>query len=123
LAREREEKAMLASPQALSMMLAGTNMAPQARAKLTFDRGTGRAMLFADGLPPAPAGKAYQLWFIAGTHVMPGGVFKPDAQGRAVAHDQVPAEARGSAVFAVTLEPQGGVPAPTGEKYLLSAAS
>jgi len=32
--------------------------------------------------------------------------------------DQVPAAARKSAVFAITLEPAGGVAAPTGSIYL-----
>jgi anti-sigma-K factor RskA len=37
--------------------------------------------------------------------------------------DQLPEEARGATVFAVTLEPSGGVSAPTGAMYLKSAAS
>ncbi|HEY0004782.1 MAG TPA: anti-sigma factor [Pyrinomonadaceae bacterium] len=121
LVEAREENRMLAAPD--TALLAGTNMAPQARGKLTFDKQTGRAMLLAYDLPPAPPGKAYQLWFIAGSHVMPGSVFQPDAQGRAVMREQMPAAARSASIFAVTLEPQGGVPAPTGEKYLLSSTS
>jgi hypothetical protein len=53
---------------------------------------------------------------------MPGKVFTTDSAGNAMSHDQVPAEALGSTVFAVTLEPQGGVESPTGPKYLLSPA-
>lgn len=81
-------------------------------------------MLFAYNLPPAPAGKAYQLWFIADLkHPVPGAVFNTDQQGRAVMRDQVPEAGRNASVFAVTLEPAGGVSAPTGEKYLLSPLS
>jgi anti-sigma-K factor RskA len=125
LARQLEKQAPFASPESQAAVLAGTNVAPRARAMLAFDRKTGRAMLIANDLPPAPAGKAYQLWFIADGHVMPGGVFTPDARGHAEVRDQMPAEGlkAPSAIFAVTLEPAGGVTAPTGEKYLLSQTS
>jgi hypothetical protein len=123
LAVVREENMMLASPDTRTALLAGTQMAPQARARLTIDKQTGRAMLSVYNLPPAPEGKAYQLWFIADGRVMPGKVFKPDAQGSVLMHEEVPAAARLTAVFAVTLEPQGGVQSPTGEKYLLGSSA
>ena len=123
LARERESKELLSAPDASMTSLAGTEMAEKARAKLVFDRKTGRAMLMADDLPPAPAGKAYQLWFIAeGKPPMPGRVFTPDAAGHAEMRAELPFEARNATIFAVTLEPSGGVAAPTGPKYLLSAS-
>ncbi|HEX8423325.1 MAG TPA: anti-sigma factor, partial [Pyrinomonadaceae bacterium] len=105
--------------------LSGTKVAERARARLTFDARTGRAMLMAADLPPAPTGKAYQLWFIAeGKPPMPGSVFQPDARGHAEMHETIPPEGRSdAAVFAVTLEPAGGVSAPTGEMYLKSSAS
>jgi anti-sigma-K factor RskA len=124
LAREREAKELIAAPEARITALAGTEMATRARAKFVYDRKTGRAMLMADDLPPAPAGKAYQLWFIAeGKPPMPGHVFNTDASGHAEMAEHLPEEARGATVFAVTLEPSNGVPAPTGAKYLLGAAS
>jgi anti-sigma-K factor RskA len=124
LAREREAKELISAPEAQIMTLAGTEMATRARAKFVYDRKTGRAMLMADDLPPAPAGKAYQLWFIAeGKPPMPGHVFNTDSAGHAEMSDQLPEEARGATVFAVTLEPSGGVSAPTGAMYLKSAAS
>ena len=124
LAREREARELIAAPEARIMTLAGTEMATRARAKFVYDRTTGRAMLMADDLPPAPAGKAYQLWFIAeGKPPMPGHVFNTDADGHAEMRDQLPIEARGATVFAVTLEPSNGVPAPTGPMYLKGGAS
>lgn len=124
LAREREALELIAAPSARMATLAGTEAATNARAKFVFDRNTGRAILMADNLPQAPAGKAYQLWFIIdGKSPMPGQVFTPDASGHAEMRDQVPAEARNATIFAVTLEPSNGVPAPTGPKILLSAAS
>lgn len=104
--------------------LAGTKVAPGARATMTYDRRTGRATLTAYNLPPAPAGKDYQLWFIIGGKPVSGGVFRTDAAGAARMNARLPTDGRNSApVFAVTLEPRGGVSAPTGEKYLLSSTS
>jgi anti-sigma-K factor RskA len=123
-AEERQARELLTAPGARTAQLAGTNVAVGANAKLAFDPQTGRAMLFAYNLPPAPPGKAYQLWYIADlAHPVPGGVFNTDARGVAVLHDEVPAAGRNASVFAVTLEPQGGVSAPTGDKYLLSPIS
>jgi len=113
---------LLTHPDTKIAELAGTKDAPGAHAMLLFDHKTGRAILMAKGLPSAPAGKAYQLWFMSGGRPMAGKVFTTDSAGNAMSHDQVPAEALASTVFAVTLEPQGGVASPTGPMYLLSPA-
>ena len=132
LARERESRELIATraQQDVKMLTAssfttlkGTEAAPGARAMLAYDPNTGRAMLLADNLPPAPAGKAYQLWFIAGNKPLPGTVFTPDVNGHAEVRDQAPLDGRDATIFAVTLEPSSGVSAPTGDKYLLGAAS
>jgi anti-sigma-K factor RskA len=122
LERTRRERELLASPDAHSSELAGLHTAESARARLVFDEHTGEAMLTAMNLPPAPAGKAYQLWFIADGRPLPGSVFSTDAQGRALMHEQIPAEGRRAQVFAVTVEPAGGVESPTGEMVLKGAA-
>ena len=124
IAREREVSEVLAAPTAAMVALAGKESAPRARASLIYDRATGRAILMASGLPPAPDGKEYQLWFIAGTRPpMPGRSFKTDGTGRALMRDEIPAEGRDAKTFAVTLEPAGGLPAPTGSIYLVGSAS
>ncbi len=124
LARRQEAIDLMTSPGATVTALAGTDMATRAHGKFVYDRDTGRALLMAYDLPPAPDGKAYQLWFIAeGKPPMPGRVFNTDSAGRAEMREQLPVEARAASVFAVTLEPSGGVPAPTGAKYLLGSAS
>jgi anti-sigma-K factor RskA len=122
LARAGEMNEVLASPDARVERLAGKGVAPQARALVAYDHSTGRAALVASGLPPAPEGKAYQLWLIADNKPLPGGTFKTDADGRARVSDRLPSGI-GQPVFAVTLEREGGETAPKGEMYLLSAAS
>lgn len=119
---EQEIIAMFTAPDTKVMPLNGTAIAPQATARLAYNK-AGNAMMIVNGLQPAPAGKDYQIWFIVDGKPMPGGVFKPDTKGHVEMRAQIPAQARAASAFAVTLEPQGGTKAPTGEKYLLSAAS
>lgn len=123
LDREREALEFFTRPGMRMTELEGTKDAPVAHAMLAVDGKSGHAMLMVKGLPQAPAGKAYQLWFIAGTRPMPGKVFKTDASGNAMLDDQLPADALNAATFAVTLEPQAGVASPTGPMYLLTPAT
>ncbi|HEV2764529.1 MAG TPA: anti-sigma factor [Pyrinomonadaceae bacterium] len=124
LAAARESSDLLTSPETLFATLEGTKAAPNAGARVAFDSQTGRALLLAYDLPPAPAGKAYQLWFIKGTErPVPGHVFKPDERGRGSLRDQAPPEGLQADTFAVTLEPEQGVPQATGEIYLVGKIS
>ena len=66
-----------------------------------------------------PGDKAYQLWFVTTTGPVSASVFTPDNQGSAeIVAGINPAMAQPTAM-AVTLEPAGGVPAPTGSMYLV----
>ena len=88
---------------------------------LAYDGSTGRAVVMATGLPPCPEGHAYQLWLIADNKPLPGGTFKADAQGRARLSDRLPPN-HTAPTFAVTLEREGGVPAPQGDVFLLGTS-
>lgn len=121
LRQENELANILSEPGARLTELKGTAQASTATAKLVYDK-NGRAVLLASNLPPAPAGKEYQLWFIVGSNApLPGKSFAPDSAGHGTLHDQVPRQALDSAVFAITLEPAGGVNTPTGQIYLSSS--
>ncbi len=71
------------------------------------------------GMPPSPAGKAYELWAIPpGGSPIPAGVFTVDAKGTASLRVSPVAPGTEVETFAVTLEPASGVLAPTGAMYL-----
>lgn len=114
---------LMTAPGAGLARMAGTKDAPQARASYAYDRESGRALLLAAGLPPAPEGKAYQLWYFEDKTPLPGPVFQIDADGRATFSDTIPAQWRSARSFAVTLEPAGGVREPTGSVYLAGPAT
>lgn len=122
LASARNVSDLLAAPGVRFAELAGKKPAPGAHAMLAYDHSTGRAVIMAAGLPPCPAGHAYQLWLINDNKPQPGGTFRTDAAGQAHMTDRLPAGV-GSPTFAVTLEREGGVPAPEGDIYLLGSSS
>jgi anti-sigma-K factor RskA len=120
LARTREFVQLATTPGAKTNELKGVDLGAGATARFAYDK-TGHAMLMADNLPSVPRGKAYQLWFIVGKNPpMPGKTFSPDSAGKGMLIDQMPKEALDSAIFAITLEPEGGVDRPTGQIYLRS---
>ena len=107
---------LLRDPATRVVDLRGQGAASAATARMIWnDAGGGH--LFVAGLAPAPTGKTYELWTIADAAPKPAGLFAVDGQGRAV--HRVAAE-RGVKVFAVSLEPEGGVSAPTGPIVLAS---
>ncbi|HEV7552813.1 MAG TPA: anti-sigma factor [Candidatus Angelobacter sp.] len=124
LGRQRDALAVLNSPDAKKMELAGTQTAQGARGTFVYDQKTGRAILMADGLPATTGDKAYELWFIPKGHSpMPGKMFTVDASGHAMLPENMPAEAMENAVIAITLEPRKGSAVPTGAIYLSSPSS
>lgn len=71
---------------------------------------SGRAVLIVFGLKAAPPGKEYQAWFVSGKTPHSAGLFKGGETELVIPLGQrLPKDA----VFAVTVERAGGVPAPT----------
>ena len=94
--------------------LAGLPPAPNAQSVVFWNPDT-KDLYFNPGtLPPAPEGKEYQLWAIAGDTPVDAGLFNATT---AEARPMKPISAANA--FAVTLEPAGGSPTPTGEMYVL----
>jgi anti-sigma-K factor RskA/predicted nucleic acid-binding Zn-ribbon protein len=111
---------IFSSPYAKMASLAGTDMAKDAYALVFVEPDTRRGFFYASNLPALPAGKTYQLWVITDEPVS-AGVFPLDRgrKGRVMLHD-IPDVAR-IKQFAVSLEPEGGRPQPTGRIYLAGA--
>jgi anti-sigma factor RsiW len=70
----------------------------------------GSAVLVLNALPAAPSGKTYQAWVITDDTPVSAGVFAP-SKDRAVV--PIPQTVPAGSVVAVTIEPDGGVSAPT----------
>ena len=109
--------AVLTAPDLRQVTLAGQNPAPRAAGR-GFWSGT-RGMVFAaTALPPLPAGRTYQLWYLTANSPVSAGLFAPDTTGAIAAAFDAPPPGPAPIGLAVSLEPEGGVPAPTGALYL-----
>jgi anti-sigma-K factor RskA len=128
IARLRADREKLSSIVAVMssskvMHLAGQEISPRSSANVFLDPAQRRAFVFLHNLPPNPGDKSYQLWVIRADQVKPqsAGVFTVDANGNAsLVVQNLPVDTNIKAL-AVTLEPRGGVPAPTGQKYLVGS--
>ena len=120
-AAERGTSAMavLTSPDVARIALAGQADAPDARAVAYWSRS--RGMVFnASKLPPPPAGKTYQVWVVTSDPApLSAGLIDPDPEGDVEVVFATPPDIPQPVAVAVTLEPAGGVPSPTGAKYLV----
>jgi anti-sigma-K factor RskA len=108
--------ANLVGPDVQAVSVSGTG--PQPSAKYFLDKRASRIVFVANALPPARAGRIYQLWGIeAGRSPVSLGTFNTDSSGRTIASVSVPPGLR-IAVTAVTDEPSGGSAQPTTTPFL-----
>ena len=111
--------AILTAPDVARVDLAGQQpVSPGASARAFWSRS--RGMVFnASNLPPLPAGRTYQLWVVTAQAPISAGLLTPDIQGSVSEVFNTPPDIPQPIAMAVTIEPAGGVPAPTGDKYLV----
>jgi anti-sigma-K factor RskA len=109
------------APETRAVNLAGQGDTPGARARAFLDPENRRLFLYVYDLPAPPPGRTYQLWLIVGGTPVSMGTFgvEPDGRGR-LDSASVPSF-EGDVTVAVTVEPAGGVPQPTGPMVLLGS--
>ena len=109
---------VLGAPDVVRVELAGQAAAPQATGRAFYS--PSRGLVFtAVNLPSLPAGRVYQLWVVTGTVKVSVGVMSPDSAGRLRDVSQITAGQPDA--IALTIEPEGGVPQPTGAMYLVGS--
>lgn len=120
LARKLE---VLTSGETASIRMAGQEVAPAASAAIFMNSPARKALVFFNHLPPTAPDKSYQLWVIRSDQPEPqsAGTFEVGADGKAtLGVENLPVDTEIKA-FALTLEPRGGVNAPTGPKFLIGS--
>jgi hypothetical protein len=103
--------------------LAGVDASPGAVARAYWSATQG-LLIVADRLPTPPPGRAYQVWMIGGgsTDPVSAGLIEGVSSGRGMLIAPPPqGVSTGPLTVAVTDEPAGGLPAPTGSKHLLGS--
>jgi anti-sigma-K factor RskA len=121
LSEEKEITQFVSQPGVRMTPLAGTDKSPQAAGKILWSAEEKKALFYASKLPALPEGKTYQLWIIANNKPFDAGIFSVDPQGRSFLRVPSLSEADKAQKFAVTVEPAGGVPQPTGDMHLLGS--
>jgi anti-sigma-K factor RskA len=119
--RLRLEK-VLSAPDLRLTRLAPLAPAPGAGAIVAVSATNKAAVFQAAGLPAAPAGKTYELWWITKEHgPVAAGLFQAEDGHPVIAPVALPPPGEHVLLSAVTLEPAGGVSKPTGAMYLKGA--
>ncbi len=115
-------RTVLTAPDLARIDLAGQAAAPRAAARAFWSRSNG-LVFTASNLPAPPAGRVYQLWVLSAQPApISAGLVTPDANGLVNAMFRTPTDIPAPVAMAVTLEPAGGVPSPTGDKFLVGVA-
>lgn len=110
---------ILSAPDVRRINLAGVPPAASASAN-AFWSPTQGLFLSGTNLPALPAGRVYQLWMVTPEQAALGiALLTPDAGGRVTTITPTPPGVTRVAAIAVTVEPTGGSPSPTGEKVLV----
>ena len=110
---------LLRIPNVKAVSLTGSDMAKRAAGFLLYDSRTQKVWLYSVNLPECPAGTTYQLWAIHDKPMSIGTFHMDHGDTAHLLVKKVPSFTDAK-TFAVSLEPSGGRPQPTGPMYLLS---
>jgi anti-sigma-K factor RskA len=122
LGRLREAFAILSAPGTTDVAFGqGQPAPPTGRVFVNPSRGV---MMVASHLPPAPAGRIYEMWVIPkGGAPRPAGLFQ-SSNGDAVVHiEPGPVDIAATSAIAVTLENETGAAQPTSRPLIVAALS
>lgn len=120
LARLNEALALMNDPAVKEVVFgAGAPAPPKGRVFVHPRQGV---LLLAYNLPPAPAGKLYEMWVIPkGGSPVPAGLFQSEADGTALYLRRGAVDVATTGAVAVTLEAEAGAAAPTSTPIIVAA--
>jgi hypothetical protein len=112
LAASEKKYAILRSPDLRTVNLRGESEGARLDARAFVDNDKRTWLVLAYQLPKLPADKDYELWFFNGDRPVRAGILSQDPDEPT--HIDVPPDLPRITATAVTIEPKGGVPQPTG---------
>jgi len=115
LAQLQKDSEMLLRPTVRMASLQPMPVAPSAAAKVFWDTTSKDVYLLINNLPQPASDKQYQLWALIDKQPVDLGVFEVKQNRLMVRMKNV----QNAEAFAVTLEPKGGSPMPTGDMYVM----
>ncbi len=120
---EKEEQIMdyVKNPAVSVINLAGTMSELESTGRIFWDTGTSNAILMVSNVPELVPGQTYQFWVVEDGEPHSMGTFTVNQNGEHMMEINCMPEEKGRIEFAVTLEPEGGMPEPTGATYLVGS--
>jgi anti-sigma-K factor RskA len=122
LDRKEQLLEVIAAREVKLVVMGGLDPSPDSYGKIIWDTDNQQAVLQLANLPAPPSDKDYQLWLIKDDQSpISAGVFNFEESSNELFFkveqlNETPSPAEN--VFAVTLEPKGGAPQPTGDMFL-----
>jgi hypothetical protein len=95
--------------------------APKPLGRMFWNHATNDWMMVTYGLPMPKPGKTYQVWLVTDKAKISAGTFRPDSQGRTVMHANYALDRNALRAVAITEEPDGGMPEPTGPMVVVGS--
>lgn len=116
---------ILQAQQIEMVIMNGQEASPAGYGKILWDPFKKKAFFQVANLPAVPTDKEYQLWVIRKEEKIPSGVFavRSEQEGYFNVMNLDVATKSDFDAFAITLEPKGGSPQPTGAVYLLGTTA
>ncbi|HEX6042750.1 anti-sigma factor, partial [Longimicrobium sp.] len=122
--REREATLAAVSAPAVRVIDLASSARAEPGGRMFWDARTNRWTFFAHNLPGVRRGREYQLWLITpGSRKIPAGTFRPGPRGEAHVEATYALPADSLQAVAVTEEPTGGLPQPSGPVVIVGAVS
>ncbi len=116
--KETEMMDFVMNPNVQTVKLAGTMSELNSSGKLLWDEDSTRALLLVSNIPTLEEGMTYQIWCMENGIPVSLGTFKVNENGEKMMEiKSMPRPSKEMEVL-ITLEPDGGMPHPTGATYL-----
>lgn len=90
--------------------------------RMMWNRSSNDWIMVAYNLRPPKPGMTYQVWLVTADAKISAGTFHPDAQGNTFMHAKYAMDRNALRAVAITEEPEGGMPSPTGPMVVAGAA-
>ncbi len=120
LAQDQREISDLTGPNT-SVVSMSTSGAAAATAMMFWDKTNNAWSFYAHHMPPVPTGKTYQIWLLTPTEKISAGTFTPAPDSSVEVHATYALPHDALRGVAVSEEPAGGVPQPTGRIVILGS--
>ena len=121
LGKESEVMNFVMNPKVGTIELASGMSELDSSGKLLWEEGSKDALLMISNIPPLEEGKTYQFWVVENGEPHSMGTFLVGRDGNKMIEINCMPEHGGEMEFYVTLEPEGGMPHPTGATYLVGS--